>query len=301
MECNFIMERLITRVYRCGVQPDCSVNIKKMKTLDGNYFWVLENFCGIPIDNVTEYGKDLTDLEWRGNELYFTDDSCEMLEKKVISAYLGLKQQIEEKYPETLFDLVVSVDTDSRTGNIRLYEVRDGYHYIEPTHENLSGCSEVAVLVDTVNDVKLEKYIPILTEDLKEYQLEIYYTEEKEIKIRNPYYDEHIYISWDDEFTLYFCNWHSHYYEDDWDELVEDIKGFITGNIVTVRADCNGRWLGGLLSSPENIPVTSKSKLLKFFYLDKKDYLLQKDIKDYGIVVSVEGWNPENNRNYTVS
>lgn len=301
MECNVIMDRLITRVYRCGVQPDCSVDIKKMKTLDGDYFWVLENFCGISVNNVTKYGKELTDLEWHGNELHFTDDNSEMLEKKIISVYLGLKQQIEEKYPETLFDLVVSVEAGSRSGNIRLYEVRNGYHYIEPTHENMSGFCEEAVLVDTVNEVKLEKYIPIITEDLKEYRTEIHFTEEREIEIRNPYYDEHIYISWDDEFTLYFSNWHSHYGEDDLHEMIEDIKSFISGNMVTVRAECDGRWIcSRLLLSDEKIPVNSKSRLLKFFGLDKNDLLL-KEINTYGMLVCVEGWNPEDNKNYTIS
>lgn len=278
MECNDIMDRLITRVYKSGIHPDCPANIQKMETLDENAFWVLGNFCGIPVNNVTEYGKELTDLEWHGNELHFSDDSREMLEKKIISAYLGIKQQLEDKYLETVFDLVVSVDTDSLSGNIRLYEVRGGYHYIEPAHENLSGFLLEAILIDTVNDVKLEEYIPALKEELKEYRLEIHLTEDKEIIIMNPYYDCHIYISWDDEFTIYFGNWHAHYYEDGWDELLGDIKGLISGKIVTVREDCNGEWVSSYISSIEGLPEASET---------------HNNVTE----VTVEAWNPKFNRN----
>lgn len=154
--CNFAMDRLLTRVYRNGVTPFYTQRIWQKKTLDGNPFWGIGSFCGISVDGVIEYGRELTELEWQGNELFFSHENQENLEKEVIAAYLALKKQIEEDFSQWIFDLMVSVDEENHTGCIRFYGIRDGYHYIEPTQENLSGFETEAVLVETLNEALLE-------------------------------------------------------------------------------------------------------------------------------------------------
>lgn len=154
--CNFAMERLLARVYRNGVTPFYTQRIWEKKTLDGNLFWGIGNFCGMPVDGVIEYGRELTELEWQGNELFFSDENQEKLEKEVIAAYLALKKQIEEDFSQWIFDLMVSVDEENHTGCIRFYGLRDGYHYTEPTQENLSGFETEAVLMETLNEAHLE-------------------------------------------------------------------------------------------------------------------------------------------------
>lgn len=98
MEYNFKMQRVLNRVYKAGIRPFCEYVIWKSKTLDGDYFYAIADFCGLNKENITKYGKELTDLEWDGNELFFSNDNIEELEKQVISAYLGIKKQLEETY-----------------------------------------------------------------------------------------------------------------------------------------------------------------------------------------------------------
>ena len=68
MKYNFLMERILKRVYRNGIEPFCSCQIWKQKTVDGDDFFGIGNFCGMFTENVTEYGKKLTELEWKGIE-----------------------------------------------------------------------------------------------------------------------------------------------------------------------------------------------------------------------------------------
>lgn len=299
MECNFLMNQLLTRVYRKGIEPFCTCRIWEKATLDGDAFWGIGDFCGLDTEHVTQYGKDLTVLEWQGNELFFSDMEQELLEEKIVAAYLALKKQMENEFPNHIFDLVVYVEPESSTGAIRFYEVRDGYHYIEPTHKNLSGFSQEAILVDTVNEIYLEKYISMLHERLKQYSVKTQFTKEKEIQIQNPFCEEHLYIAWDEEFTMYFGAYHGHYSEDEWEELLEDVNRILDGSFVICRIESNGRWLKSFLGTREEIPVISKSRLLKFLFPNQKEFY--KEVQKNGAVFSITAWNPKENELYLIT
>lgn len=299
MECNFLMERLLTRVYKKGVKPFYNCHIWKKDTLDGNAFWGIGKFGGLDTEEITKYGRELTDLEWQANELFFSNAERERLEEEIVAAYLALKKQMEERFPNTIFDLVVSVEQENNTGIIRFYEVRDGYHYIEPTHKNLSKFLQEAILVETVNVIHLEAYIPLLIKRLKGYPVEVHFTKEKEIQVKNRFSEENLYIVWNEEFTMYFGDYHGHYSEEQWEELLEDIEGILTGRFVTGRIESSGQWLGSFLYVCEEVPVTSKDKLLKFLFGNKKE--LYKEVQKNGGVFSITAWNPKENQSYLIT
>lgn len=298
MKCNFAMDRLITRVYRNGIAPYFSQRIWEKKTLDGNPFWGIGDFCGISVDGVIKYGRELTDLEWEGNELFFSHEERSCLEKEVVAAYLALKKQMEEEFSDWIFDLVVSIDEENHTGHIRFYNIRDGYHYINPEQENLDGFQKEALLVETVNEAHLRNYVPMLTEILKDIPVEIQSVEKSEIRIQDLASESHIDICWDDEeFTMYFDSFHCHYGEEEWDGLVDDVRNIIAGRLVAGRAESDGRWLGSYLLEPGNIPM-SKSKLLKYLFGRQKEFY--KQVQQNGGTFSVTAWDTKRNRTYLI-
>ncbi|MBQ7776856.1 MAG: hypothetical protein IJ379_13145 [Lachnospiraceae bacterium] len=168
MEYNLKMQRILNRVYKVGVEPFCEHTVWKKRTLNGDDFYGIADFCGVEVDKVLQRGNELTDLEWIGNELFFSEDSEALLEDKVIAAYLAIKRQLNEEYSDTEFDIVVSIDAEANNGVIRFYAIRGKYHYIEPTYKNVSGFAQEAVLVDTVNQVYLKEYGPKLNAQWKE-------------------------------------------------------------------------------------------------------------------------------------
>jgi len=295
---NKAMEHLLTRVYKNGVEPCIAQKIWEKKTLDGNPFWGIGNFCGISTDGIIEYGKELTDLEWRGNELFFSQEDEESLEREVVAAYLALKRQMEEEFSDWIFDLVVSVDEENHRGTIRFYSVRDGYHYIEPIQENLQKFGHEAVLIETVNKAYLEMYLPCLKERLKPYGVHMEMTGEEEISIQADDSESCLDIFWDDEFTMYFGSFHSHYGEDEWEELLETLTGILEGRLVSARMESGGRWLGSYLLEPESIPLTSKSRLLKYLFGRQKDFY--KEVSKHGGTFSITAWDERKSRTYRI-
>ena len=67
---NFQMERLMASRHPKDVEPDYQYQVWTAKTLDGNPFWGAGDFCGLDTEHVIRYGRELTDLEWDGNEIY---------------------------------------------------------------------------------------------------------------------------------------------------------------------------------------------------------------------------------------
>lgn len=311
MEYNCLMQQLLNRAYRAGVKPQLPQRIWKKKTVDGNDFYGIGDFCGMIanqrknvgsldyVEGVTAYGSELTKLEWDGNELYFKENEQQELEKKIVSAYLGLKQQMEREFPEIIFDIVVSVAKDSNYGTIRFYAVRDQYHYIEPSHDNLSGFKDEAILIDTINRLSAEKLIPQLVERFKTYRFKIQQTEQKEVRFKNPYCDEDVCIAWDDEeFTMYFGSFHAHYGEDEWEDMMNDIEEIVSGLRIAIRVESEGRWVQSSMEVLEELRAMTDSQMLKHLFAYQKD--MYKHIKKNGADIFVEAWNPEYNRKYRI-
>ncbi len=298
MEYNFKMQKVLNRVYKAGIQPLCEDAVWKKKTLDGDFFYGISNFCGLNTENITPYGKELTDLEWDGNELFFSNDNIEELEKQVIATYLGIKRQLEEKYSATEFDIVVSIHQEEKNGTIRFYAIRDEYHYIEPTHEAVAKFEQEAVLVDTINQLHLEQYIPQLLDMVKDYSCEVAFHGNKELQIVNPYQEEHIYVEWTDEFTMYFSSYHGHFGEEEFEEMLREIECILQGCWVAVTVTCEGRWMGSSLWEKDSLPLQSSGKLLKQLFTYSKELL--KEVKQNGCVIELTGWNSVNNKKIVV-
>lgn len=298
MEYNFKMQRVLNRVYKAGIQPLCEDTVWKKKTLDGDFFYGISDFCGLNTENITQYGKELTDLEWDGNELFFSNDNIEELEKKVIATYLGMKRQLEEEYSSIEFDIVVSIHQEEKTGTIRFYTIRDEYHYIEPTHKNVAKFEQEAVLVDTINQLHLDQYIPQLLDMVKGYSCEFAFHGDKELQIVNPYQEEHIYVEWTDEFTMYFSSYHGHFSEEEFEEMLREIECILQGCWVAVTVTCETRWMGSSLWEKESLPLQSPGKLLKQLFTYSKGLL--KEVKQKGCVIELTGWNSENNEKIVV-
>lgn len=292
MEYNFKMQRVLNRVYRAGVSPVCEYKVWEKKTLDGDRFYGIGNFCGIATDNIIQYGKELTRLEWDGNELFFSNESVEELEKQSIAAYLAIKEQLEKDFSQVKFDIVVSIDEEAKTGTIRFYMIREEFHYIEPTHKNLAQFEMEAILVDTVNAIHLKDYIPILVERFAAYNCEIIMSDKKEMQIVNPYCDKHIWVDWNnDEFTMYFSSSHEHYGEDEFEEMVEVIENILSGEFVDIYVTCEERWMQSRITAKNEIPLDSEANLMKYLFI-KEAY---RKVKEKGAVVEVTGWNPKEN------
>ena len=105
MICNFQMERLLASRHPEDVGPDYQYQVWTAKTVDGNPFWGAGNFCGLDTGHVIRYGRELTDLEWDGNELYVSGEDAP---GQAFAIYRSIKMQLQEKFPDTEFDLMVS-------------------------------------------------------------------------------------------------------------------------------------------------------------------------------------------------
>lgn len=291
MEYNFKMQRILNKFYKQEMPAATSHPIWKKHTLDGNAFYGLGNFCGIKTADVIEYGRELTDLEWNGNELDFHNDCFHTLITDTLSAYLSIKKQLENQYCDTVFDIVVSIDESSCRSNIRFYAVRNDYHYIEPTHENVIKFEMEAILIDTINRVCLTDYIPILTERFGRYADIMKPSDKQELQITNPYGDNHIFITWDEEFTMYFSDFHSHYEEASFEELVYDVEHILQEDWVCVTVHCEARWLLSSIGAKETFPLDSNNKLIQHLFSHNKE--ARKELKAKGGNIQLINWNPE--------
>lgn len=150
---NFQMERLMASRHPKDVEPDYQYQVWTAKTLDGNPFWGAGDFCGLDTEHVIRYGRELTDLEWDGNEIYVSGGDAQ---EKAFAIYRSIKMQLQEKFPETEFDLMVSVNREDRNAVVRFWAVRDGYHYVDAGCGTLDGFKEEAVLIDQINRIDIK-------------------------------------------------------------------------------------------------------------------------------------------------
>lgn len=291
MEYNFKMQQILNQFYKQKTPPVAEYSIWKKQTLDGNDFYGIGNFCGIKNDCVIEYGQELTALEWDGNELAFHSDCFHLLITETLSAYLSIKNHLETQYWDRVFDIFVSIDENSCSSNVRFYAVREDYHYIEPTHENLSKFEYEAVLIDTVNRVCLTNYIPILIERFRKYADYIEETNRQWVQITNPYGKPHILIAFEEEFTMYFSDFHSHYDQNSFEEMADDIEHILQEywGCITVHSD--GRWLQSYIGAITDLPLNSNDQLISYLFSHNKD--MCNELKEKGGILQLVSWNPQ--------
>lgn len=324
MECNFQMERILASVYLEDVMPDHSHQVWQGKTLDGDAFWGVDNFCGLDTAHVIRYGRELTDLEWDGNEIFVSgEDAAE----KAFAIYHSIKIQLQQRFSQTEFDLMVSVCTgeqaregngeQTREGNgeqteeqmaervagqtavIRFWAVRDGYHFIEGSRECLEQFREEAVLVDRINCIDIEREAEAFAKRYRNAVLEITKKpDEVEIVVKNDSGGEDIRVYFEDEITMVFGRFHSHYTYGEEEELKDCIDGILTGAYAVSCMECQGKWMGSILGVPDEIPLGSRRKLLQYFFGKSKE--LQARIKEHGGKLTITFWDQGRNRVYEI-
>ena len=139
MRLNRQMQRLLTAqgIDPAAVQPSEDYPIWQKRDQAGRPYWGVSNFWGMDEDGVSGK-KDLSRLEWDGNEVFF-EAECpaeipEML-RHAIGVMKGWKRTLERAYPETPFVIFASYDDGSALINIpkgcfavtfRFWAPRDG-------------------------------------------------------------------------------------------------------------------------------------------------------------------------------
>lgn len=114
--------------------------------------------------------------------------------------------------------------------------------------------------------------------------------------LKNPAGEE-LTIDLDEEFTLSFGGWHTHYMatEEDYECLKNDIMSFLNNKLASVTFTVNGKWIG---SSTTDNPIVNKEKAIEKTYdvFGYDNYFLKK-INRSGVKLECNFWNPEMDTN----
>ena len=116
------------------------------------------------------------------------------------------------------------------------------------------------------------------------------------ITLANPFGGDELEITGTDEFTLYFNDWHAHYflYEQEFQVLVADAEGILDGTKCALVLEIGGKWM---LSRLEDVPPKpaqlTREALLEGCHLSagEKERLQ----KEPG-TLSLRFWDPARNR-----
>jgi hypothetical protein len=104
---------------------------------------------------------------------------------------------------------------------------------------------------------------------------------------------EELTIDLDEEFTLSFGGWHTHYMatEEYYECLKNDVMSFLNNKLATVTFTINGKWIG---SSTTDLPITSKEQAVdKTYEVFRYDNHFLNKIKRNGVKLECNFWNPE--------
>ena len=114
--------------------------------------------------------------------------------------------------------------------------------------------------------------------------------------LKNPAGEE-LTIDLDEEFTLSFGGWHTHYMatEEDYECLKNDIMSFLNNKLASVTFTVKGKWIG---SSTTDNPIVNKEKAIEKTYdvFGYDNYFLKK-INRSGVKLECNFWNPEMDTN----
>ncbi|MBQ8287491.1 MAG: hypothetical protein IJX76_01820 [Clostridia bacterium] len=155
MICNASMYRLLCDYPAISTPMMAAYRICKRRNVAGAPYWRVADFCGMDAAAVLSADADLTALEWDGNEVMLDmADSIPVLLNAGLLLLYQWKEQMTRDFPETPFDILVSVDEGkdgvSPSVTLRFYAVRGGMHYVEPTQEAMDGFAQ-PVLIQQVN------------------------------------------------------------------------------------------------------------------------------------------------------
>lgn len=164
MICNLKMAKILNQIDQNNLSTKKVLPIWVKKNNMGEVFWGVDNFCGCIGKKPTSLqGKNLTDLEWDGNEININrweDDKINASSiiidviGEALSIVKGWKIQLEKEYTDTCFDIILSLDEGDEdvppSATVRFYAVRDSYHYISLDFNFLEECNQ-PVLIEQVN------------------------------------------------------------------------------------------------------------------------------------------------------
>ena len=154
MICNTDMEQILSDITMKDINPRTEYPVRKKINHAGQPYWGVDDFCGLDKSSV-EASVNLTDLEWDGNEVYLahTTDILELV-KYGLGIIFSWKKQLERKYPQIPFDILLSIDRGdedvSPSVTLRFWAIRNRYHYIEPSSSELQKLKQ-PVLMEQIN------------------------------------------------------------------------------------------------------------------------------------------------------
>lgn len=116
------------------------------------------------------------------------------------------------------------------------------------------------------------------------------------ITVLNPYSDSKIFIDLDDEFTLSYGAYHSHFFADtgQYEEMIKVIHGLLKNEIcsASIYYGTDKKWLGSTITQRDN--VNKPFKEIFSFVLKEKTF--KRKLRLYGGEVQYTFWNPSDNR-----
>lgn len=116
------------------------------------------------------------------------------------------------------------------------------------------------------------------------------------ITILNPYSDSKMFIDLEDEFTLTYGAYHSHFFADtgEYEEMVKEIQGLLKNEICSAALyyGTDKKWLGST-SIPKD-DINKPFKEIFSFVMKKKEF--KSKLRSYGGEVQYIFWNPSDNR-----
>lgn len=120
------------------------------------------------------------------------------------------------------------------------------------------------------------------------------------LEIVNPYRDENLFIELAAEFTLFFGDWHCHYFadEEDYCEMKKDALALVNGEYGVLGLYAEGKWLGNTLLKEKVSDSTEPWTLI-----DKMNFpeeFLQK-IRTKGASIPVDYWRTKGRYKFDVS
>lgn len=236
------------------------------------------------------------DWSGRGRKVYYVDlNVCVMVNPEL--ATLLTTDELAKHIPDFDWTSGHSGRVLTKDQSLKLMNLWDSHQ--DTIIDEFDNPNIARRIDDDINPLSKVSSLKVL---LKDYTFDIhsYYDEGQDdvdieyitFLLKNPAGEE-LTIDLDEEFTLSFGGWHTHYMatEEDYECLKNDIMSFLNNKLASVTFTVNGKWIGG---STTDIPITSKEKAIEKTYevFGYEKYFLNK-IKRNGVKLECNFWNPE--------
>ncbi len=148
---NAQMKNLLSGICACDSIKTDNYEIIEKENADGKAYFCAPEPC---LGYVMPENEYLTDFEWDINEVYLDHNDIKTSISHGLAIKNTWKSQMERDFPETAFDIYMSVDMGDEeippSVTLRFCAVRDGVHYINPTQEEADKFGQ-PLLMEKVN------------------------------------------------------------------------------------------------------------------------------------------------------